>query len=213
MSLQQVQLVTVIGAYRDVSDRPYTGTVAFTPTAWVDDPGSGEVFPQAPVTVTLDGDGTFTLQLVSTASVGLQPSGWVYQIVETIEGRQRTFYAEITRNCTVAELVPLVPPQEWESTRGPRGFSVLSGPRDPEPTDGENGDSWVNTVTHVFWAPKQDGAWNDHWFIGGEGAPGPPGPQGPPGAVAVFGPQPYPPDNPTKGTVWFEVPATARSSK
>lgn len=212
MALREVKMVTVVGAYRDVTERPYTGTVAFTPTAWVDDP-SGTVFPQAPVTVTLDADGAFSVQLVATSSPELEPAGWVYQITETIEGRVRTVYAAITKNCTISELVPLVPPQEWESTRGPRGFSVLSGPRPPTPADGEDGDSWVDTVLHEYWAPKSEGQWGEHWFMGGQGVPGPPGPQGPPGAVAVFGPQPYPPDNPTIGTLWLEVPASRKGSK
>lgn len=207
MPVKEVQLVTVVGAYLDVEKDAYTGTVAFTPTAWVDDPGTGNVFPQAPVTVTLDATGRFTTQVVSTASVGLQPNGWVYQVVETIEGVQRTFYAKIERNCNIAELVPLVPPQEWLSTRGPRGYSVLSAPRPPTPADGEDGDSWVDTNLHEFWTAKTDGQWGEHFFIGGQGVPGPPGPQGPPGAVSAFGPQPYPPDNPTPGTIWFEVPA------
>lgn len=196
-------LVTVTGQYLDVNKDPYRGTVAFTPTAWVEDPGTGEFFPQVPVTVDLDAQGRFTIQLISTASQDLEPQGWVYQVVETIEGRQRTWYAAIDRSGPLTDFTPVVPPEEWESTRGPRGFSVLSGPRPPEPSDGSNGDSWVDTVAHRFYAPKENGAWGDSWFIGGEGAPGPPGPKGDPGAVEVYGPQPEPPTPQSKGALWI----------
>lgn len=195
--------ITVYGTYLDTTGRPYAGTVAFTPTAWVEDAGTGDIFPQTPITATLDDTGSFSVTIVSTASQGLQPPGWVYQVVETVEGRQRTLYLALDRTGPLAEFTPLVPPQEWAETRGPRGFSVLGAPRPPTPQDGEDGDSWVDTAAHRFYAPKAGGAWGDNWFIGGEGAPGPPGPKGDPGAVEVYGPQPDPPTPQGKGALWL----------
>jgi hypothetical protein len=184
--IRTLDLVTVYGEYLDAEKNPFTGTVEFTPTAWLSDQQDAVIVPQVPVVVRLGVDGKFSTQLVSTASPGVNPDKWVYKIVETINGYTRVFYAEIKESMSMADLVPLVDPQEWLSTRGPRGYSVLHGDRDPLPSDGIDGDFWVNQVSHRFWAAKAAGAWGDNWFLGGEGAPGPPGPKGDPGAVEVY---------------------------
>lgn len=200
--IRTLDLVTVYGEYLDAEKDPFTGTVEFTPTAWLSDQGDAVIVPQVPVIVKLDDAGKFSTELVSTASPGVNPEKWVYQIRETINGYSRVFYAEIKESCSMADLVPLVPPQEWSTTRGPRGYSVLHGDRDPTPVDGTNGDFWVNQTAHTFWAAKENGQWGDHWFLGGEGAPGPPGPKGDPGAIEVYR-QPTPPTAKSIGAMWL----------
>lgn len=200
--LRELTLVTIYGEYLDVEKRPYTGTIEFTPTAWLADQQDAVILPMVPTVVKLNDQGRFSADIVSTASPGVNPEKWVYKITETINGYTRVFYAEVKESCSMADLVPLVPPQEWETTRGPRGYSVLHGDRDPTPLDGIDGDFWVNQVTHYFWAAKENGQWGDNWFIGGAGTPGPPGPKGDPGAVEVFAQA----DQPTakgKGAIWL----------
>lgn len=185
-AVRTLNLVTVFGEYLDVEKDPYTGTVEFTPTAWLADQPDAVIVPMVPTVVKLDSEGKFSTRLVATNSPSVNPENWVYKITETINGYSRTFYAKIEESCSMADLVPLVPPQEWESTRGPRGFAVLHGDNDPTPSDGINGDFWVNQTTHTFWAAKANGEWSDSWFIGGEGVPGPKGDKGDPGAVEVY---------------------------
>lgn len=201
-NVRTLQMVTVYGEYLDVEKRPYTGTVEFTPTAWLADTPDAVILPMVPTIVKLNDLGKFSIQVVSTASPGITPAGWVYKVTETINGYTRVFYAKIDQSCAIADLVPLIPPQDWSTGRGPRGFSVLSGPRDPSPVDGVDGDFWVNTVEHTFWAAKEGGLWGDNWFIGGEGTPGPPGPKGDTGAVEVFV-SATPPTTKNVGAIWL----------
>ena len=201
-NVRTLEMVTIYGEYVDVEKRPYTGTVEFTPTAWLADQPDAVILPMVPTVVKLNDQGKFSVQIVSTASPGVNPEKWVYKIAETINGYTRVFYAEVKESCSMADLVPLVPPQEWSTSRGPRGFSVLHGPNDPTPLDGINGDFWVNQTTHTFWAAKENGEWGDHWFIGGEGTPGPKGDKGDPGAVEVYQ-QATPPKAKGVGALWL----------
>lgn len=200
--VRTLALVTVYGEYLDAEKDPFTGTVEFTPTAWLADRGDAVIIPQVPVIVKLDDFGRFSTELVSTASPGVTPNNWVYQVRETINGYSRVFYTKIDQPCSMSDLVPLVPEQDWATSRGPRGYSVLSGPRNPTPVDGVDGDSWVNTVEHTFWAAKANGQWGEHWYMGGEGTPGPPGPPGPAGAVQVYNTV-TPPTSPSLGAIWL----------
>lgn len=64
------------------------------------------------------------------------------------------------------------------------GTSVFSGPRAPTSDDGEDGDWWINTLTHEIHGPKTAGAWP-----AGVSLIGPQGPQGPQGVQGPQGPK------------------------
>lgn len=75
-------------------------------------------------------------------------------------------------------------PQSGQTPRRPS--SIWSGPGDPGPEDGEDGDFWINTATHTLFGPKSSGVWPAGVSMVGPQGPtgptGPTGPQGPPGA-------------------------------
>jgi hypothetical protein len=76
---------------------------------------------------------------------------------------------------------------------GVRGNSVLYGPNDPLPSNGVDGDFYINTTSHFMWGPKTIGIWFAPGvsLVGPQGPAGPPGVQGPMGAPGLPGNQMY----------------------
>lgn len=68
---------------------------------------------------------------------------------------------------------------------------ILSGTADPEATDGNDGDFWINTTTTTIFGPKAAGAWPEGTELIGpqgiQGTQGAPGAQGPQGESGVAG--------------------------
>lgn len=69
---------------------------------------------------------------------------------------------------------------------GPAGLSVLHGDRPPLPSDGRDGESWIDesSPTRDIYGPKADGDWGSPFPLRG--------PEGPPGAGAVSTEDPLP---------------------
>lgn len=80
--------VTLTGKYETVSGSPLSGTVRFEGPTWLVDTGNNIVFT-ADQSVTLDGTGAFSIQLVATDATGVVPNPFTYQVVEHI-GSMRT---------------------------------------------------------------------------------------------------------------------------
>ena len=93
----------------------------------------------------------------------------------------------------VTDVQNSVPPP---ATEGDDGLSVLNGPADPTPSDGVDGEFWINTTTMQIFGPKSGGAWpasgvdmvGQQGPAGNDGAAGPQGPQGDPGPTGPAGP-------------------------
>lgn len=75
---------TLVGTFTDVSGNPVLGQVAFTPNAEITDASGGVILPQTPIVVNIV-NGSFSVPLVPVDTAGLSPSGWSYNVVETLQ--------------------------------------------------------------------------------------------------------------------------------
>ena len=76
---------TVIGTYISSRGVAGTGTISFTPTSTIYDPDNSVVLSGA-TTVSLDGTGSFSLELPTTDNPLVTPSGWAYEVAIRING-------------------------------------------------------------------------------------------------------------------------------
>lgn len=79
-----VQTVTVTAGalgYRHPDGSPYTGLVRFTPEVVISS-AEHDAIVQGAVTVALDDDGQFTVDLLATDAAGFSPTGWSYRVDE-----------------------------------------------------------------------------------------------------------------------------------
>lgn len=106
---------------------------------------AGEPSPVGPqldtAVVALDGSLTFS---------GLVEDGTTYAAAGIVESAWRVM--RFTTPAPPPNLGPVGP-------QGPRGSSVLSGEGAPEPTDGEDGDFWIDTAASEMYGPKEAGEW------------------------------------------------------
>jgi collagen triple helix repeat protein len=73
---------------------------------------------------------------------------------------------------------------------GPNGNTILNGVVDPGPSDGSNGDFYINTASQKIFGPKAAGTWPSGvpYAAGPTGPTGPTGGNGPTGATGPNGP-------------------------
>ena len=77
-------------------------------------------------------------------------------------------------------------PAGVQGPKGADGSTILSGPTDPLPGQGNPGDYYFNTTTNVLFGPQNpDGTWPPGTVL----LSGPAGPQGPIGLTGAIGPQ------------------------
>ncbi len=89
--------VEVVCQFPDAEGMPASGVVIFAPrpTAILD-ASLGQIIVPSPVTATLDGEGAISVTLRASDDVGLDPSGWTYQVREMITNAPvRTYDIEI----------------------------------------------------------------------------------------------------------------------
>jgi len=105
--------ITVSGTYVDASGVVASGTVTFTPSGWIASPGSDMVLPPSPVVATLDTNGAFSVVLVVTDDVDLQPQPWQYTVSEQINGVGRTYSivlpSSLGATVSLADVAPALP--------------------------------------------------------------------------------------------------------
>jgi hypothetical protein len=76
---------TVIGTYISSRGIAGVGTISFTPTSTVTDTDNAVVLSGA-TTVSLDGTGSFSLELPTTDNPLVSPAGWAYEVAIRING-------------------------------------------------------------------------------------------------------------------------------
>lgn len=113
-----VPTVTVTGSWVNSDSSPASGVVSFTPNVILQDGTSTPpttVLPKP--TVAALANGAISVQLMATDAQALSPSGWVYQVVENIQGQTATTYyiqlpaAVPTQPLASATRLTVAPPQ------------------------------------------------------------------------------------------------------
>lgn len=108
MSLpDNIATVHVYGRFVDASGAGLSGTVSFTPNARVSSGETGIVLQ--PVTVRLDGEGFFSLDLAATNDTDLTPTGWAYRVRVSVDGRPWGFSTFLPSAPSLIEFFDLVP--------------------------------------------------------------------------------------------------------
>jgi hypothetical protein len=94
---------TVVGRYVGPDGAPVAGKLRFIPSTTIYDLAGDVIVPPQPIEVTLDGAGSFTVQLAVTDDPTTSPTGWVWQLSELIpKGRESTFQVPSAAPSTVS---------------------------------------------------------------------------------------------------------------
>jgi hypothetical protein len=81
---------TVQGTFVTYSGTPASGSVSFTISSVLTNAGANQIIVPSTITATLDGSGSFSVQLVATNDPDLSP-GFTYTVTENIGTSRRTF--------------------------------------------------------------------------------------------------------------------------
>jgi hypothetical protein len=80
-----VSVRTVFGQYLKSTGAAAAGTVTFTPSHRIEDANDATIL-STPITVTLDANGEFEVDLPCTDDLDLSPRGWYYTATIRIKG-------------------------------------------------------------------------------------------------------------------------------
>lgn len=107
MPLVNLNTLTVTGTYVDLDGQPVAGTVTFMPSAVLQDPAANQIILPKLITVTLDVNGSFTVQLPATDDPDITPS-FTYTVTEQVPGgRTYTFALPINTPGGVLDLADI----------------------------------------------------------------------------------------------------------
>ncbi|MGW0468330.1 SGNH/GDSL hydrolase family protein [Streptomyces sp. NPDC003027] len=171
-----IATVTLTGRYIHPDGTPLQGTVRIAAPTLITLSGADSLV-NGSVTVTLNASGSFTVTLVATDNTAMSPTGWAYNVVETMQGFSPRSYAIMLPQATpvvdLADIAPANPDDgEYVLITGPAGAdgrTILSGTSDPAAGTGDNGDFYINTSTWFIFGPKAAGAWGSGTALAGGG--------------------------------------------
>jgi hypothetical protein len=101
--------ITLSGTYLRGNLAPATGYVTFVPSVAVSDPSGPAILATSTVTVPLDATGSFTTTLAATDDVATSPSGWLYTVVEQIDGTVRSYQITLPHAAPTVNIASLSP--------------------------------------------------------------------------------------------------------
>lgn len=124
--------VTVKGAYINLDGSAASGTVAFAAnvSGFLTDAGADVMILPVGLTVSLDGQGTFSTALPATDDPDISPSGFTYTVTEKLSTGQRTYSITVPSAGGTVDLVTVAPVQSVTA-------SVQLIPAPPSPADGQ----------------------------------------------------------------------------
>ena len=94
---------TLVGKYVGPDGTPVSGQLRFTPSTTIYDSTGNIAVAPFPLFVTLDGTGSFSVQLEVTDNPTTTPTGWVWQMSELIpDGAEVTFQVPSASPSTVS---------------------------------------------------------------------------------------------------------------
>jgi len=100
--------VTLTGKYETVDGSPLSGTVTFEGPSWVVDTTNNIVFT-ARESVTLDSNGSFSVELVATDATGIVPNPFTYSVLEVLEGmRPHRYTIALPKVNPIADISDLI---------------------------------------------------------------------------------------------------------
>jgi hypothetical protein len=104
---------TLTGRYAlgDLTGRD-AAQLRFTPSTTI--VGDDNIVLPAPVLVTLDADGAFSVDLVGTDDADYAPSGWVWTVEERMTGGRAPWSFELTADSDLADVTVVVTPPEYD---------------------------------------------------------------------------------------------------
>lgn len=103
--------VTVTGKYLQLDGAPAVGAVSFSIKQAVADGTGDVVLPKGGISVDLDTDGSFTVDLPATDDSDLSPTGWTYLVTERLTAPQatRTYEIELPASPATVDLADVAP--------------------------------------------------------------------------------------------------------
>ncbi|WP_405927908.1 glycerophosphodiester phosphodiesterase [Streptomyces griseus] len=163
-----IATVTLTGRYLRPDGTPLTGTVTIAAPSLVTLPGADTISAGA-ATVTLDNTGAFSVLLISTDQMDMQPTDWAYQITEKFQDiASRSYAIRLPADVPVVSIADIAPsdPSTGQyilvpGPTGPAGKSILTGTGTPSPLLGADGDMFVDKTPGnvLLYGPKASGAW------------------------------------------------------
>ncbi|WP_228973409.1 SGNH/GDSL hydrolase family protein [Streptomyces sp. DH12] len=171
-----IATVTLTGRYIRPDGTPLQGTVSITAPGLITLSGADSLV-NGSASVALNASGAFSVVLVATDNADMQPTGWAYNVVESMSGFPSRSYSIMLPQATpvvdLADIAPANPANgDYVLITGPAGAdgrTILSGTVDPTSGDGANGDFYINTTSWTIFGPKAAGAWGSGTTLGGGG--------------------------------------------
>lgn len=162
---------TVTGTYLTGSGAAAKGRVTFTPNVRVVDEDDAVIIEDT-LTATLNGSGSFSIELPCTDNKLLYPEGWVYEVNVRIYGvKPQKFYALLPYgdgssvdlvnevSTSTSAVAPGANAGATTTLVGPRGPGLIVGDGLPDGLDGFDGDIYIDTNDGSYYGPKADGEW------------------------------------------------------
>lgn len=122
-----LKTVTLVGQYvmTDDAGTACAGNLTFTPSPGLITFSTENVMVTGTQTVTLDGTGSFTVDLVCTDTAGQNPTGWTYAVVEKIIGNSprnfNIFLPYTVATVNLADITPTTAAPTYLPVTGPQG--------------------------------------------------------------------------------------------
>lgn len=117
--------VVVLGTFNTPEGNPSTGTITFTPSAWLLNSGANIAIPNSAVSKTLGTAGNFSVTLPITDDADLSPNPFIYTVTEVIDGVSQSYNISIPGTVAsggtvyLADLAPV-------AAAGPEYYSLAS---------------------------------------------------------------------------------------
>ena len=117
--------VVVLGTFNTPEGNPSTGTITFTPSAWLLNSGANIAIPNSAVSKSLGTAGDFSVTLPITDDADLSPNPFVYSVSEVIDGVSQSYNISIPGTVAsggtvyLADLAPV-------AAAGPEYYSLAS---------------------------------------------------------------------------------------
>jgi hypothetical protein len=99
---------TLTGTYVDIAGNPIIGSVRFSPQSIIKDKDQNQIIINAPITTTLNANGSFSVVLPVTDDQDVAPIPFAYQVEEIFAGG-RTFFIGLPGGVATQDIADISP--------------------------------------------------------------------------------------------------------